>query len=495
MSRELSGHNYETDADSRRSQERGGTAAGDALSQGGGDGPESPRLTGGERNVMQEIGTFRTVATEDLARYRYGGNAAAMRHELGELRGQKLITERTVTTPNGAERSVVSLTARGKEYLESSGTGRAVHAGYSLPSTVQKDIAGYARYQSAARTIEAAGGRIERVILKTELRKELSSALKNSVTAGDHTGRTEAFAAAKGLPIREGFVDLPELRIEYRNAAGKLEAQHIRVQSKASARHETPARPEPRDDDRGRERHEPTRSQTTRLEVLQDIGKFRVVHLDDLKEFRYKGNDRAMNEDLRRMRSEGLIRTNVIEKGNRPMRVIVLTKQGRDAALSGAPAEDRQAFYAGFVKPREVEHDASIYRMYQDARNEIRAQGGAIRRVVLDYELKQKVFSPLAKDRPRLSPEDYAKRQAEVAAQNGLKVVNGKIPLPDLRIEYETQEGDLTKVDLELATGHYKGSQIAEKGAAGFSIHGTGGGQQGGGTPQDHDFISEIISL
>ena len=102
---------------------------------------------------------------------------------------------------------------------------------------------------------------------------------------------------------------------------------------------------------------------------------------------------------------------------------------------------------------------------------------------------------PLAKDRPKLSPEDYAKRQAEVAAANGLKVVNGKIPLPDLRIEYETREGGLTKADLELSTDHYKGSQLAEKGAAGFSIDAAGGQQQGGGTPEDHDFISEIVSL
>jgi hypothetical protein len=46
-------------------------------------------------------------------------------------------------------------------------------------------------------------------------------------------------------------------------------------------------------------------------------------------------------------------------------------------------------------------------------------------------------------------------------------VIRGKIPLPDLRIDYETAEGDLAKVDLELATER---AQAATKGKAGFKI-------------------------
>lgn len=51
------------------------------------------------------------------------------------------------------------------------------------------------------------------------------------------------------------------------------------------------------------------------------------------------------------------------------------------------------------------------------------------------------------------------------------KVVDGKIPLPDLRIEYESRDGERTKVDLELATDDYKPAQIAEKDRAGFRIY------------------------
>jgi hypothetical protein len=90
-----------------------------------------------------------------------------------------------------------------------------------------------------------------------------------------------------------------------------------------------------------------------------------------------------------------------------------------------------------------------------------------------------------------LKPAEFTRRQAEVAAANGLEVVNGKIPLPDLRIEYQTREGELTKVDLELATDHYKRSQINEKASAGFVVYSEGGGAK----PEDRDFMSEILSL
>jgi hypothetical protein len=38
-----------------------------------------------------------------------------------------------------------------------------------------------------------------------------------------------------------------------------------------------------------------------------------------------------------------------------------------------------------------------------------------------------------------------------------------KIPIPDLRIEYETREGDAARVNLELVTEHYRGRHVADK--------------------------------
>jgi hypothetical protein len=64
-----------------------------------------------------------------------------------------------------------------------------------------------------------------------------------------------------------------------------------------------------------------------------------------------------------------------------------------------------------------------------------------------------------------------ALRRNLIAEGHGLQPVRGKIPLPDLRIEYETREGEVAHVDLELATEHYRGRNLAEKVRAGFSIY------------------------
>jgi hypothetical protein len=108
--------------------------------------------------------------------------------------------------------------------------------------------------------------------------------------------------------------------------------------------------------------------------------------------------------------------------------------------------------------------------MYQAEAVEIEKQGGTIRRVVLDYELKKSVYAPLAKARG-LPALEYARRQIEIAAENRLKVVEGRIPLPDLRIEYQTVEGELAKVDLELKIEHYHGVHAAGKLKAGFKVY------------------------
>jgi hypothetical protein len=50
---------------------------------------------------------------------------------------------------------------------------------------------------------------------------------------------------------------------------------------------------------------------------------------------------------------------------------------------------DRQEFYAGLRKPRELTHDVNVYLAYERAEQRIRESGGRVRRVVLDYEMKR----------------------------------------------------------------------------------------------------------
>src|SRR5207302_6611608 len=62
--------------------------------------------------------------------------------------------------------------------------------------------------------------------------------------------------------------------------------------------------------------------------------------------------------------------------------------------------------------------------------------------------------------------------RAEVATSYHLKVVSGKVPLPDLRIEYVREnENEIQRRDLELATDHYRPQGLSEKARAGFQIY------------------------
>jgi hypothetical protein len=205
--------------------------------------------------------------------------------------------------------------------------------------------------------------------------------------------------------------------------------------------------------------------------MITEIGKFRTIAVADLARHRYANEPGKLRQDLLNLKAQKLVRQRRVMagKGQEKLAVLVLTRTGKHLVQQEFRAQG-QRFYAGLVKPREVAHDAAIYRMYQVEAAEIEKRGGSVKRIVLDYELKKNVYKPLAKAR-NLPPLEFAKRQADVTADNGLKVIDGKIPLPDLRIEYETAEGDMAKVDLELATEHYHRAHAAGKLIAGFKVY------------------------
>jgi hypothetical protein len=233
--------------------------------------------------------------------------------------------------------------------------------------------------------------------------------------------------------------------------------------------------PDPRTNGRVEIRASGRRYELTARErdTLREIGRFRTIATDDLLKYRYGGKAAALRKELVHLQQEGLLQRRSISVGkNRDTLVIVaLTREGAEIARQDDKLPEQQAVYSGFVKPAEVPHDAAIYQMYQAEAAGIEARGGTIRRVVLDYELKKEVYSKLARAKDAGALE-YARRQREIAAEHGLPVVDGKIALPDLRIEYETPEGDLDHVDLELATEHYHRGHMATKARAGFKMYG-----------------------
>ena len=202
--------------------------------------------------------------------------------------------------------------------------------------------------------------------------------------------------------------------------------------------------------------------------TLKELGKFRVISLEDLSRFDYDENRVRLEQDIQNLKNQGLISDRQIEGRENPnFRVLALTKEGKRFLRHQNLVPRQQALYEGFRKPRELAHDSKLYRLYQRIATEIEMNGGSVRRVILDYELKEHLY----RDLNRASAQAAEKHRFQVAAKHGLRVVDGSIPIPDLRIEYDNDAHEIERIDLELATREYRSQGLAAKARAGFHLY------------------------
>src|SRR6266849_447155 len=217
---------------------------------------------------------------------------------------------------------------------------------------------------------------------------------------------------------------------------------------------------------RGRGREYSLRESEVR--TLTDLGKFRVVPADDLARFGYQGDRSQMESDVRNLTRHGLVEQRSIEgHSSYSTKVLTLTKDGHRLLERAQMVSHRQATYHGLVTPTEARHDADLYRLCQNVAREIERSGGKVRRIVLAFELKKDLYQALSRMGPDKNPR-Y--ERICIANQFDLKVVDGKIPIPDLRIEYEDDCRDVHRLDLEIATRDYRPQGVGEKVKAGVHM-------------------------
>jgi DNA-binding MarR family transcriptional regulator len=226
--------------------------------------------------------------------------------------------------------------------------------------------------------------------------------------------------------------------------------------------------------------------------ALATIGAFRVVAESALHDIRE--DSQRSRRSLKHLEHEGLIHTSPLSADDR---AVTLTDSGRDLLEANRYERDdrtrepRQTFYAGIRKPRELTHDTQVYRAYKRAEERLRGQGGRVRRVVLDYELKRDYQRFLhernrgKKDcdgRPDREPEEIARW----AREHDLPYDDRHVRFPDARLEYEDADGRSRHEDLEVVTAHYRGAHAGSAAKSGFTCYlaiGASVGGRGGGTP------------
>lgn len=247
--------------------------------------------------------------------------------------------------------------------------------------------------------------------------------------------------------------------------------------------------------------------------VLAEVGRFRVITTRDLSETIYDNRHSRMERDLAFLRQQGLVQVDSVNarrdgRGGRVERieVVTLTKEGRAVARQTSGLPEDQKLYAGMVKPREVEHDAQIYRAYLKEAQRIEQKGGANLRVQLDFELKSQIQKAIHAERKTNPERDTAEIKEQVAHKFDLPFVDGGIQIPDARIEHDLRhdpsldpdQGSRTSHDdIEVLTAAYRPGHLRHKAQAGFHVYASSSDRASlsAKIEDDHHLMERILEL
>ena len=225
------------------------------------------------------------------------------------------------------------------------------------------------------------------------------------------------------------------------------------------------------------------------IRTLVDLGKVRVVAVADLAHLAYGGRSEQAQQDLQNLLRQELIRKDSFAGPEHTSReLLTLTKRGYEFVRESHMVPRNQVIYHGLARARDANHDVDLYKLYRRGLLHVAKEGGRNPRVILDLELIRKINQDIAKLGRDARPE--------IARHHGLRMVGNRIPVPDVRIEYEQPDGQLARIDLELLTEHYRGPSLADKVKAGFSLY-TPRGEAGRlrRILDGHELTAEIFSL
>jgi DNA-binding MarR family transcriptional regulator len=197
-------------------------------------------IDGSDSRLLATIGAFRVIAERDLEQ----GDArlASVREHVKHLEAEGLLQRTQV----GSRDRVVSLTTEGRELLETHRRERdaghhtghqAFYAGVRKPRELSHDSQVYPAYARAEARLRDAGGRVRRVVLDYEFKRDYQRFLQaRSRGRKNHDGRPDRepeeirlWAREHELPYFDDAVHFPDLRIEYDDRDGQLRREDVEV--------------------------------------------------------------------------------------------------------------------------------------------------------------------------------------------------------------------------------------------------------------------------
>ena len=229
------------------------------------------------------------------------------------------------------------------------------------------------------------------------------------------------------------------------------------------------------------ERRADGRSIQERLDgALVDVAIHRAVAYRDLVDRHFDGHPYAARRAVDRLVRAGFV---LQEKAAGPkggsFLVIHPTQRGAEAARSlvrRAGFAPDQRSWTGPGRKGDLVHDTAIYRAVQEHRADLERDGARVTRIRLDAELRGTVAqrSEAARVRADRNAADLARRRA--ARELALPVLqSGRVLYPDAQIEYRSEVGAIGRINIEIATEHYRSGDVAAKAGAGFAVHASSG--------------------
>jgi hypothetical protein len=218
--------------------------------------------------------------------------------------------------------------------------------------------------------------------------------------------------------------------------------------------------PKPERDDSPRAYTSRAHLPSSRIGTSGDGNWVNVAAAADLARFAYASDNARMGR-YPAAQGQGLVSERTLPVFGRKTLQYWRSRKRESASSKAQGSARNQKIYHGIVKPRAKRRGTlsaftRAERIQKPAANFL---------VVLDYELKRNL------NRSRATATGEMIRRKWQAWPNGMDSPSWtEIPLPDMRIEYQTVELELQRVDLELATRHYRPRGVATKARRAFPI-------------------------
>jgi hypothetical protein len=199
-------------------------------------------IDGSEARMLAAVGSFRVVAEHDLAALR--DDARKPHQSVRHLEDEGLVRR----SPLDANDRAVVLTQRGRDLLEANRSmprdertpepRQAFYAGLRKPRELTHDVKVYRAYERAEERIRDRGGRVRRVVLDYEMKRDYQRFLhERNRGKKDCDGRPDReadeivrWAQERQLPYEEdGHVHFPDARVEYEDRDGRSRFEDLEI--------------------------------------------------------------------------------------------------------------------------------------------------------------------------------------------------------------------------------------------------------------------------